>query len=144
MKNQQRTLKPYIPALVLIVVDLIVMAVFPHLAPKLLTNTAGNFIEMLSILPPVFILLGLLDIWVPKETVMRFLGPDAGMRGPILSILLGAAAAGPLYGAFPVAEVMHKKGASYFNIMIFIGAWCPLLRSLCFCLKPKPWALLFP
>ncbi len=51
-ENQQRTLKPYIPALVLIVVDLIVMAVFPHLAPKLLTNTAGNFIEMLSILPP--------------------------------------------------------------------------------------------
>ncbi len=42
---------------------------------------------------------------------MRFLGPDAGMRGPILSILLGAAAAGPLYGAFPVAEVMHKKKA---------------------------------
>ncbi len=55
MKNQQRTLKPYIPALVLIVVDLIVMAVFPHLAPKLLTNTAGNFIEMLSILPPRYL-----------------------------------------------------------------------------------------
>ena len=126
MKNHQPTLKPYVPVLILLAVDLIVVAVLPHLAPKLLTNTAGNFREMLSVLPPVFLLLGLLDVWVPKETVIRFLGPGAGLRGPLLSILLGAAAAGPLYGAFPVAEVMHKKGASYFNIMIFIGAWSTL------------------
>ena len=40
--------------------------------------------------------------------------------------MLGAAAAGPLYGAFPVAAVMMKKGASFFNVMVFIGAWSTL------------------
>lgn len=40
--------------------------------------------------------------------------------------LLGAAAAGALYGAYPVAAVMMKKGASFFNVMIFIGAWATL------------------
>lgn len=126
MRNKSSGLRRYLPVFILVAADLVVMTVFPQLAARLLTNTASYFAEMLGVLPPVFLLLGLLDVWVPKETVMQFLGPEAGVRGPLLGILLGAAAAGPLYGAFPVAEVMYKKGASYFNIMIFIGAWSTL------------------
>ena len=33
---------------------------------------------------------------------------------------------GPLYGAFPVAAVMMKKGASPYNVMLFLGAWSTL------------------
>lgn len=40
-----------------------------------------------------------------------------------MSILIGSAAAGPLYAAFPVALVFMKKGAKFSNILIFIGAW---------------------
>ena len=40
-----------------------------------------------------------------------------------MSILIGSAAAGPLYGAFPVAAVFMKKGVKFSNILIFIGAW---------------------
>ena len=38
-------------------------------------------------------------------------------------IFIGSAAAGPLYGAFPVATVFMKKGVKFSNILIFIGAW---------------------
>ena len=41
----------------------------------------------------------------------------------VLLAVLGSAAAGPLYGAFPVAAVFMKKGVKFSNIMIFIGAW---------------------
>jgi uncharacterized membrane protein YraQ (UPF0718 family) len=41
----------------------------------------------------------------------------------LLAFLLGSAAAGPLYAAFPVAAVLMKKGVKFPNIMIFIGAW---------------------
>ena len=41
----------------------------------------------------------------------------------LIAFLLGSAAAGPLYAAFPVAGIMLKKGSSLFNIFIFIGAW---------------------
>lgn len=71
---------------------------------------------MLSVLPPIFLLLGLLDVWVPKETFMRFLGKDSGITGLIFSILLGACAAGPLYGVFPVAGMMMRKGL---NLQIY-------------------------
>jgi len=51
------------------------------------------------------------------------MGEGSGIRGPILAFLLGSFAAGPLYGAFPFAAVLMKKGARFSNILIFIGAW---------------------
>ena len=82
-----------------------------------------SFKEMALVIPPVFLLLGLLDVWVPRETMMKYMGEGSGAKGIILSILLGSAAAGPLYGAFPIAAVFMKKGVKFSNILIFIGAW---------------------
>lgn len=81
--------------------------------------------EMLLVIPPpIFVLLGLLDVWVPKQTMVKFMGKGSGLKGILLSLLIGSAAAGPLYGAFPVAAVfMKKKGVTFTNILIFIGAW---------------------
>ncbi len=78
---------------------------------------------MLLVIPPIFILLGLLDVWVPREKMIRYMGEGSGAKGTILAFLLGSFAAGPLYGAFPFAAVLMKKGASFRNILIFIGAW---------------------
>ncbi|MGB4405358.1 MAG: permease [Sphaerochaeta sp.] len=79
--------------------------------------------EMALVIPPIFILLGLLDVWVSKETMSRHMGEGSGLKGMLLAILIGSAAAGPLYGAFPVAAVFMKKGVAFRNILIFIGAW---------------------
>jgi uncharacterized membrane protein YraQ (UPF0718 family) len=79
--------------------------------------------EMLLVIPPVFILLGLLDVWVPRQILVRLMGEGSGIQGTVLAILLGSAAAGPLYGAFPAAAVFMNKGVSFRNILIFIGAW---------------------
>ena len=90
---------------------------------KALSISAYSFKEMLLVIPPVFILLGLLDVWVPRETMIKYMGEGSGLKGIVLAILLGSAAAGPLYGAFPVAAVFMKKGVKFSNILIFIGAW---------------------
>ena len=90
---------------------------------KALSIAGYSFKEMALVIPPVFILLGLLDIWVPRETMMKYMGENSGLKGIILAILLGSAAAGPLYGAFPIAAVFMKKGVKLTNILIFIGAW---------------------
>lgn len=93
------------------------------LAAKIAGIAYYSLKEMLCVIPMIFLLLGLLDVWVPKETIVRHLGAESGLKGIALSFLLGAAASGPLYGAFPVAAVMMKKGAKFNNILIFIGAW---------------------
>lgn len=79
--------------------------------------------EMLVVIPPVFVLLGLLDVWVSRERLMQFMGPGAGPRGTAIAFIMGSAAAGPLYAAFPIATVLMRKGCSFFNVMVFIGAW---------------------
>lgn len=90
---------------------------------KAIDTVKFSFKEMMLVIPPIFILMGLLDEWVPKETVVKFMGEGSGLKGIILSFLIGSAAAGPLYGAFPVATVFMKKGVKLTNVFIFIGAW---------------------
>ncbi|AOY75694.1 permease [Clostridium formicaceticum] len=82
-----------------------------------------SFKEMAMIVPPVFLLLGLLDVWVPKELMIKYMGEDSGIKGTALAFLMGSAAAGPLYAAFPAVLILIKKGAGFKNILVFIGAW---------------------
>lgn len=119
----KKILKRYRAFLVVFVFIAVLTVVNYKLGLKALTISANSFKEMLFVIPPVFVLLGLLDIWVPRETMVKFMGEGSGIKGVILSILLGSAAAGPLYGAFPVAAVFMKKGVKFMNILIFIGAW---------------------
>ena len=112
--------------LLFLLADLLLYVWNPSLGVRVAHQTSNSFMEMLGVVPPVFILLGLLDTWVPREKVVTHLGLGSGMRGLSLAVILGAVAAGPLYGAFPVSAVMMKKGASFFNIMVFIGAWATL------------------
>lgn len=90
---------------------------------KAISISAHSFVEMLFIIPPIFVLLGLLDVWVPRESMVKYMGEGSGIKGILLSLFIGSAAAGPLYAAFPVSSVLMKKGVSFSNVMIFIGAW---------------------
>lgn len=90
---------------------------------KAINISISTFSQMLLVIPPIFVLLGLLDVWVPKETMVKYMGEGSGLKGILLSIFIGSAAAGPLYGAFPVAAVFMKKGVKFSNILIFLGAW---------------------
>lgn len=112
--------------LAFLAVDALIYLFDPAIGRQIGVHTTDSFLEMLGVIPPIFILLGLLDTWVPREKVVAHLGIGSGLRGVSLATVLGAAAAGPLYGAFPVAAVMMKKGASFFNVMVFIGAWATL------------------
>ncbi|HIU17812.1 MAG TPA: permease [Candidatus Avidesulfovibrio excrementigallinarum] len=95
----------------------------PDMGCRAFALTWDNILEMLSFMPPIFVLLGLLDVWIDRETMMKYMGDKSGLRGNALAFLLGSAAAGPLYAAFPMAGIMLKKRASMMNIFIFIGAW---------------------
>ncbi len=99
------------------------LILFPQWRGKALDSIGYQAGTMLLVIPPIFILLGLLDVWVPREKMIRYMGTGSGLKGTVLAFLLGSFAAGPLYGAFPFAAVLMKKGASFPNILVFIGAW---------------------
>lgn len=119
----KRAVKRYRVFLLLALAGTVIGLSLPDIWRKSLELTKSNFLEMLSVLPPIFVLLGLLDVWVDRATMMKYTGKGSGLKGILISVLLGSAAAGPLYAAFPVAGVMLKKGSSLMNVFIFIGAW---------------------
>jgi uncharacterized membrane protein YraQ (UPF0718 family) len=109
--------------LVLVVVDIAICGLYPSIGLKSIDITWSNTVEMLSVIPPVFILLGLLEVWVQRDTMIRLMGEKSGFLGILIAFLLGSVAAGPLYAAFPIAGVLLKKGSKLSNVLIFIGAW---------------------
>jgi len=116
-------LKKYRWFLLILLIDLLLAANSPAQGRLIWGHTFDVFVQMLSVLPPIFLILGLLDAWIPRETVIRHLGEESGVKGLGLSFVLGAAAAGPLYAAFPIAAMMANKGVKYRNIIVFLGAW---------------------
>ncbi len=85
-------------------------------------NFASFSVDMLKILPAAFILIGLFEVWVKRETVEKHLGERSGIRGFIWAVLLAGTTVGGLYVAFPVAYSLYSKGAKLSVIFTYIGA----------------------
>ncbi|GAB6171792.1 permease [Paradesulfitobacterium aromaticivorans] len=125
-KTLWQSLRPYMLVMAVILADLTMMLSNRQLGYSSLSISADYLFEMLTFIPPIFILMGLLDVWVPRELVEKNVGPNSGWRGIIISILVGTAAAGPLYAAFPLAATLWRKGAKVANIMIFLNTWAAI------------------
>jgi uncharacterized membrane protein YraQ (UPF0718 family) len=85
-------------------------------------NFVSFSLDMLKILPGAFILIGLFEVWVKKETIEKHLGEESGIKGYIWAILLAGTTVGGLYLAFPVAYALYSKGAKLSVIFTYVGA----------------------
>jgi len=79
-------------------------------------------VAMLKLLPCAFILIGLFEVWVKKESVEKHLGRDSNLLGFLWVVLLAGTTVGGLYVAFPVAYSLFKKGAKLTLIFTYVGA----------------------
>ncbi|MBE9542339.1 MAG: permease [Proteobacteria bacterium] len=79
-------------------------------------------LDMLKVLPCAFILIGLFEVWVKRQTVEKHFGKEAGIRGYIWAVLLAGTTVGGLYVAFPLAYSLHSKGARLNVIFTYLGA----------------------
>lgn len=82
--------------------------------------------EMVTILPMMFVLVALIDVWIPASFFEKHIGKDSGIKGIGWVILFAMFQAGPLYGAFPVAHLLWKKGGSMRNVFIYLGSFATM------------------
>ena len=85
-------------------------------------NFLSFLVDMVRILPCVFILIGLFDVWVKRETVERHLGPGAGALSYLWAVLLAGTAVGGMHVAFPVAYALQTKGARLGVVIAYLSA----------------------
>lgn len=110
--------------LILIATSYILLFVIkPDMGVTSIKNSAYYIKEMLMIMPVIFVLTALLDTWIAKEKITKYLGKESKVKGIILSFVLGSISAGPIYAAFPMCVMLHKKGASVRNLVIILSSW---------------------
>ena len=123
MKDIFKKLSRYRLFIILLLCGIVLTIFKPDTGKEAMSLTFGYFMEMLTVIPPVFILMGLMDVWIPKEAMMKYMGKGTGIKGGAIAFLLVAFSSGPLYAAFPVAAMFIKKGVSFSNVFLFLGAW---------------------
>lgn len=101
----------------------VVLIYCPFTFIECLSMTSVYIIEMLEIMPAVFIVMGLVEVWVSRDTILGIFGKGAGLKGRLASVLVGSFSAGPIYAAFPVCYTLLKKGSAVSNIVIILSAW---------------------
>lgn len=113
--------------IIFLVINAFVLVFIPNLGQKCFIICRNNLINFMFSLTPVFIIVGLLDVWIDKETMTKMVGKESGLKGMLVSFLLGIVTAVPLYALLPIAGILLKKGSKILNVMLFICA-CTSMR----------------
>ena len=99
----------------------LIFVIKPDMGVTSIKNSAYYIKEMFMIMPVIFVLTALLDTWVAKEKITKYLGKESKIKGIILSFVLGSISAGPIYAAFPMCVMLHKKGASVRKVPMLLN-----------------------
>lgn len=118
----KKLLKKYwLPAAVILVNG--AMLIFqPQTEITALRFTGKNLMNFLFMITPIFVCIGLMDVWIDRDTMIKIMGEKSNFKGVFLALLLGMVTAVPLYALLPVAGVLLKKGSRISNVILFLCA----------------------
>ncbi len=104
------------------VVNLIVLSFQPHKGLEILRFAGKNFLNFLFLLTPIFVCIGLMDVWIERDTTIKIMGEKSGFRGVLVALMFGVMTALPLYALLPVGGVLLKKGSRISNVLLLLCA----------------------
>lgn len=90
---------------------------------KGLTFGGKTFLTTLPLLIMAFAIAGLVQILVPREFIVKWLGAGAGYKGIMIATVAGAVTPGGPYVSFPIVASLYKSGASVGTVVAFVTAW---------------------
>jgi uncharacterized membrane protein YraQ (UPF0718 family) len=84
-------IKKFKAPLLLVLIYLVLAIWWPDISGRS-TKVAFDYLrEMVLIIPPVFVLMGLLEVWVPKEQIKKLIGAGSGFAAFNASIVFPSA-----------------------------------------------------
>jgi uncharacterized membrane protein YraQ (UPF0718 family) len=85
-----------------------------------LKATLKIFYTVIPVLVFVFVLMGLIQAYVSRETIASILGQKSGILGILYAEIIGCIALFMPPAVFPFAGYLHQNGASYGSIAAFV------------------------
>ncbi len=121
-------------ALIYILATILIWSIISFISPTkgmLVGEVAyGAFLKALAIIIAVFIIIGLIQVWVGPQTLAKILGKESGWKGLLFSSTVPIFIGGSLFTIFPLLKTLREKRASIACLLAFVTAWAgkaPLL-----------------
>ncbi|MGC9101374.1 MAG: permease [Caldisericum sp.] len=89
---------------------------------KALITTGKIALNVLPVLFFIFILMGVIQLFVTKELVAKLLGTESGIWGILIGEIVGSVALIEPAAVFPFSGSLIAKGASYGVIYAFVSS----------------------
>lgn len=102
---------------------LIVLAHFEGLLWQGFKATAKMFYQVIPLLVLSFVVAGFIQVLLPREIVIKFLGKEAGFKGILLGCIFGAVTPGGPITCFPIVAAVYKAGAGIGTTVAFVTSW---------------------
>ena len=105
----------------------ILLLFYPTIGQQTVASTFATLKNFILTIPPIFVCIGLLDVWIDKEHMLKAMGDTSGVKGILIAFLFGTITAVPLYALLPIAGLLLKKECRLLNVLIFICS-CASIR----------------
>jgi len=81
------------------------------------------FIKILPLLLLAFVMAGMIQVLLPRELLLRWIGAGSGMRGIFIGTIAGVCIPGGPYIILPIGAMLFKSGASIGTMVAFVTGW---------------------
>ncbi len=105
---------------IVVIIYLIVGLLDFELFSEVVTSFKNISLRILQILPIVFGLIFVSNLFLDPKKTRKYLGSESGLRGYLISIVGGIISTGPIYIWYPLLEDLGKKGMRTSLIAVFL------------------------
>lgn len=99
----------------------ILFAEIPDKAFQAFECSGKIFLNILSPLCLVFILMVALNLFLRPRYITEWLDKGVGVRGVLLTMTAGILSMGPIYAWYPLLDDLYKRGFPHSLIAVFLG-----------------------
>jgi uncharacterized membrane protein YraQ (UPF0718 family) len=87
-------------------------------------KAAGEMlVKVFPLLIAAFVIAGLVQVLIPREFIIKWLGPESGLKGIALGALAGGLTPGGPVINFPIVASIYKAGAGIGTVVAYVTAW---------------------
>ena len=80
-------------------------------------------VQILPLLLFAFLVAGMVQVLIPKELLLRWVGEKSGLRGILIGTVAGGLAPGGPYISLPIAAGLLRSGAGVGTMVAFLTGW---------------------
>lgn len=95
----------------------------PASAAQGIGNTGWLLVEVGPRIIAALLLVGLLQVIIPQDTLARWMGQDSGLRGILIGAGLGTVTPGGPITHFPIVAALYKAGVGVGPLVAYLSAW---------------------